>query len=67
MFVRKITIFRTKDFSEEYREQLLEYAYNLYLQNGANSLNYIVTTLQDTCVELCRICYNVSIHSAIFV
>ena len=47
MFVRKITIFRKKDFSEEYREQLLEYAYNLYLQNGANSLNYIVTTLQE--------------------
>lgn len=34
-------------FSEEYREQLLEYAYNLYLQNGASSLNYIVTTLQE--------------------
>ena len=34
-------------FSEEYREQLLEYAYNLYLQNRASSLNYIVTTLQE--------------------
>lgn len=34
-------------FSEECREQLLEYAYNLYLQNGASSLNYIVTTLQE--------------------
>lgn len=43
MIFRKISIFRKKDFSEEYREQLLEYAF----QNGANSLNYIVTTLQE--------------------
>lgn len=45
--VKESTVAAILKFSEEYREQLLEYAYNLYLQNGASSLNYIVTTLQE--------------------
>lgn len=46
-FVKESIVVEILKFSEEYREQLLEYAYNLYLQNGASSLNYIVTTLQE--------------------
>lgn len=45
--VKESIVVEILKFSEEYREQLLEYAYNLYLQNGASSLNYIVTTLQE--------------------
>lgn len=45
--VKESIVLEILKFSEEYREQLLEYAYNLYLQNGASSLNYIVTTLQE--------------------
>lgn len=45
--VKESIVVEILKFSEEYREQLIEYAYNLYLQNGASSLNYIVTTLQE--------------------
>ena len=45
--VKESIVVEILKFSEEYREQLLEYAYNLYLQNGASSLNYIVTTLKE--------------------
>lgn len=46
-YVKESIVVEILKFSEEYRKQLLEYAYNLYLQNGASSLNYIVTTLQE--------------------
>lgn len=45
--VKESIVVEILKFSEEYREQLLGYAYDLYLQNGASSLNYIVTTLQE--------------------
>jgi len=45
--VKESIVVEILKFSEEYREQLLAYAYNLYLQNGASSIKYIVTTLQE--------------------